>query len=202
MDQSQKVDVCWRQEDGEQSTPQSLTAYVGFQWTALGPIEVSRSHLRQIIADHLVDINTNNILTLESAIIPKQQSSKIPKDWLIPPVEHLNLTNLPDMSSTLTHAILNETECIITSDHDATALMEKLKAGVRSAEKVTTAFVNCLNEIFFKEAIFRARHLDSERNAHPSKPFHLSGAFQFPSKTVSTLLISTLQQDWDVTSMN
>ncbi|TID18766.1 hypothetical protein E6O75_ATG05887 [Venturia nashicola] len=173
-------------------------SYVRFQWTALGPIEVSRSHLRQIIADHLVDINTNNILTLESAII----------------LEHLNLTNLPDMSSTLTHAILNETEyhhfrprCDSpygeTQSWSPLVWKPHLSVSIKvPANPVTWVQVNCLNEIFFKDAIFRARHLDSERKAHPSKTPPPLWAFQFPSKTVSTLLISTLQQDWDVTSMN
>lgn len=83
---------------------------------------------------------TTNLYRCIAADKKLQQSSKIPKDWLIPPIQHLNLTNLMDISFTLTCGLLSEVECSITSDHDATALLEKLKAGVWSAEQVTIAF--------------------------------------------------------------
>lgn len=69
-----------------------------------------------------------------------QQRGNIPKDWLIPPTQHENLTNLMGTSLTLTRGLLNDIEYSITSDYDATALLEKLKAGFWSAEQVTTAF--------------------------------------------------------------
>ncbi|RDI87977.1 hypothetical protein Vi05172_g2086 [Venturia inaequalis] len=97
-----------------------------------------------------------------------QQSSQIPKDWLIPPMQHENLTNLMGISLNLTRGLLNDVEYSITSDYDATALLEKLKAGFWSAEQV-----NCLTEIFFNEAILRARHLDNERKENPQKPLPL-----------------------------
>lgn len=44
------------------------------------------------------------------------------------------------MDMPLISGILNETECEITSKYDATALLEKLKAGVWTVEEVTVAF--------------------------------------------------------------
>ena len=44
------------------------------------------------------------------------------------------------MDVPLTCGLLNETEARITSDYDATALLEELKAGVWSVEQVTVAF--------------------------------------------------------------
>lgn len=84
--------------------------------------------------------STTNLYHRIAADKKLQQSSKIPKDWLIPPIQHLNLTNLMAISFTLTRGLLSEVERSITSDHDATALLEKLKAGIWSAEQVTTAF--------------------------------------------------------------
>ncbi|KAH7393248.1 amidase signature domain-containing protein, partial [Cadophora sp. MPI-SDFR-AT-0126] len=70
----------------------------------------------------------------------------------------------------LTCGVLSETELKITSGYDATALLEKLKGGVWSVEQVTVAFckraavaqqlTNCLTEIFFEDAIARAKNLD------------------------------------------
>jgi amidase len=67
-----------------------------------------------------------------------RQSSKIPKDWLIPPKTYQNVTNLINVP--VNCGVLSDVECSITSEYDATALLEKLKAGVWSAEQVTTAF--------------------------------------------------------------
>lgn len=67
-----------------------------------------------------------------------QQKSKIPQAWIIPEgvySEQLNLTEVP-----LTCGLLTDSECQITSDHDATALLEKIKKGIWSAEQVTIAF--------------------------------------------------------------
>ena len=44
------------------------------------------------------------------------------------------------MEVPLTCGILSETELKITSDYDATALLEKLRSGVWSVEEVTVAF--------------------------------------------------------------
>jgi amidase len=67
-----------------------------------------------------------------------QQRDKIPKNWRIPTERFHDATNVMDVP--LTCGLLNETEFRITSDYDATALLEKLKAGVWSVEQVTVAF--------------------------------------------------------------
>lgn len=67
-----------------------------------------------------------------------QQLDSIPKTWRIPTETFQNATNVMDVP--LTCGLLNETESRITSDYDTTALLEKLKAGVWSAEQVTVAF--------------------------------------------------------------
>lgn len=67
-----------------------------------------------------------------------QRSSKIPQDWLIPSTTFKDDPKL--MEVPITCGILNDVECDITSNHDATALLEKLKAGVYSVEQLTIAF--------------------------------------------------------------
>jgi len=67
-----------------------------------------------------------------------QRWDKIPKDWRVPTESFHNATNVMDIP--LTCGLLNETEARITSNYDATALLEKLKAGVWSVEQVTVAF--------------------------------------------------------------
>jgi amidase len=67
-----------------------------------------------------------------------QRTNRIPNDWLIPTEMVCDAKNL--MTVPVTCGILNDTECKITSDCDATALIEKLKAGIWSAEQVTVAF--------------------------------------------------------------
>ncbi|OIW26872.1 putative fatty-acid amide hydrolase [Coniochaeta ligniaria NRRL 30616] len=99
-----------------------------------------------------------------------QQWNKIPKDWRIPTELFHNATNVMDIP--LGCGLLNETESKITSDYDATALLEQIQTGVWSVEQVTVAFckraaiaqqlTNCLTEIFFDDAIERAKKLDRE----------------------------------------
>lgn len=67
-----------------------------------------------------------------------QQWEKIPEDWRLPTQGFQNATNVMDIP--LTCGLLNDTESKITSDYDATAILEKLKAGVWSVEQVTVAF--------------------------------------------------------------
>jgi amidase len=133
--------------------------------------------------------------TTISAEKKAQQLNSIPKTWRIPTEIYQDATNV--MDAPLACGLLNETESRITSDYDATALLEKLKAGVWSAEQVTVAFckraaiahqlvsdfvkapvlkreslikfpetppwqTNCLTEIFFDDAIERAKKLDRE----------------------------------------
>jgi amidase len=67
-----------------------------------------------------------------------QQQDKIPKSWRIPTERFQDATNVMDIP--LTCGLLDETEFRITSDYDATALLEKLRAGVWSVEQVTVSF--------------------------------------------------------------
>lgn len=68
----------------------------------------------------------------------RQRQNKIPKEWLIDAEKYGENTNL--LQVPVTCGILDEAECQITSDHDATALLEKIKGGVWSAERVAIAF--------------------------------------------------------------
>jgi amidase len=67
-----------------------------------------------------------------------QQCAKIPDGWRFHTERFGDAANTMDVP--LTCGLLDETESRITSDYDATALLEKLKAGVWSAEQVTVAF--------------------------------------------------------------
>lgn len=125
-----------------------------------------------------------------------QQQNQIPEEWLLSGSYH-EATNFMDVP--LTCGVLNEVERNITSNFDATGLLEKLKDGEWTAEQVTLAFckraaiahqlvctldhdfawmpsvcsllpqTNCLTEIFFDKAMQRARELDLERQKNPSK---------------------------------
>ncbi|EXJ73118.1 uncharacterized protein A1O5_04267 [Cladophialophora psammophila CBS 110553] len=142
-----------------------------------------------------------------------ERQSKIPKEWLLPSDQYLGATNVMPMPPTC--GILSDIECQITSDYDATALLEKLKDGVWSAEQVTVAFckraaiaqqlTNCLTEIFFDTAIERARALDRERQENPEKPlrpFHglpisLKDSFQVAGYDTSTGLACFVNEPAD-----
>lgn len=67
-----------------------------------------------------------------------ERQSKIPEEWLLPSNQYHGATNVMQVPRTC--GILSDIECQITSDFDATALLEKLKDGVWSAELVTVAF--------------------------------------------------------------
>ncbi|KAJ4322426.1 hypothetical protein N0V94_002413 [Neodidymelliopsis sp. IMI 364377] len=130
-----------------------------------------------------------------------QRQSRIPKEWLLPE-SYNDLTNVMDVP--LTCGILSDVERDITSNFDATALLEKLKDGAWSAEQATVAFckraaiahqlTNCLTEIFFDKAIERARELDRERQLNPGKtlrslhglPVSLKDSFQVSGYDTST----------------
>ncbi|PTB62106.1 amidase [Trichoderma citrinoviride] len=101
-----------------------------------------------------------------------QRGGNIPREWTFDPKIHqgIDLLDVP-----ITCGLLTDAEIDITSKFDATSLLKGLKAGIWSVEQVTTAFckraaiaqqlVNCLTEIFFNEAIERARRLDKQRYA-------------------------------------
>ncbi len=99
-----------------------------------------------------------------------ERQSRIPKEWLLssPP-----LSSNPDVRSIpRTSGILNSKELEITENYDATSLAEAIRSRKFTAEAVTIAFCkraaiaqqvcNCLTEIFFSDAIERAKYLDQE----------------------------------------
>lgn len=68
----------------------------------------------------------------------QQRQHRIPKEWLIDAEKYSQTTNL--LQVPVICGVLDEVEKQITSDHDATALLEKIKDGVWSAEQVAIAF--------------------------------------------------------------
>ncbi|KAF1974861.1 amidase [Bimuria novae-zelandiae CBS 107.79] len=107
----------------------------------------------------------------------QQRQRTIPKEWIL--FKNYNgITNFMDVPTSC--GVLSDDKCDITSNFDATALLEKLRSGVWSAEQVTIAFckraavahqlTNCLTEIFFDKALSRARSLDADRRLNPSRP--------------------------------
>ncbi|KAI4731061.1 amidase [Aureobasidium sp. EXF-10728] len=80
-----------------------------------------------------------------------------------------------------TCGILTDREVTITEENDAVDIVEKIRQQEYTAEEVAVAcckraavaqqLTNCLTEIFFEEAIERARQLDQERTANPSAPW-------------------------------
>lgn len=109
----------------------------------------------------------------------KSNLEKIPKEWRLP--EHLlqkvhgnpnaNVLDIPT-----TCGILTQKEIDITEVPDATTLLQKLANGDLRAYEVTLAFckraaiaqqlVNCLTEIFFDQALERAKRLDEHFTKH------------------------------------
>ena len=69
----------------------------------------------------------------------KQSHSRkqIPKEWLLAN-DYSSYTNF--MEVPITCGILSDEEINITSNFDATALLEKLRSGMWTAEQVTVAF--------------------------------------------------------------
>jgi amidase len=99
-----------------------------------------------------------------------ERKSRIPKEWLLsslPSSDVLDLRSIPR-----TCGILTPKELQITENHDATSLAQTIRSRTLTAEAVTIAFCkraaiaqqvcNCLTEIFFSDAIARARYLDRE----------------------------------------
>ncbi|KAL2075401.1 hypothetical protein VTL71DRAFT_344 [Oculimacula yallundae] len=108
--------------------------------------------------------------------------SRIPSAWLLkslPPPDVLDVRAIPQ-----TCGILSSHELSITSSHDATSLAEAIRSRKLTAEEVTHAFCkraavaqqvcNCLTEIFFNDAIERAKFLDAEyeRTGKTVGPLH------------------------------
>ncbi|KAF2857881.1 amidase [Piedraia hortae CBS 480.64] len=112
----------------------------------------------------------------------KQRDERIPKEWKLsslPPQEKTNVLDIPHRSG-----ILTSEELRITESYDASDLVTQLASGRLKSVEVTTAFCkraaiaqqvsNCLTEIFFDDALARARELDEhwQRYKTPKGPLH------------------------------
>ncbi|KAI7152552.1 amidase [Hortaea werneckii] len=114
----------------------------------------------------------------------RERADRIPSQW------KLSSAHIPGESRTIVLSVprecglLSEQELNITENYDASALVSALASGKLKAVDVTTAFckraaiahqlTNCLTEIFFDDAIARARHLDEEvaKSGSPTGPLH------------------------------
>lgn len=112
----------------------------------------------------------------------QERTSRIPREWTLrePPLSYASSAiDIPRRCGLLT-----EHELSITEKHDATSLLAELSKGSLKSEQVVTAFCkraaivqqvcNCLTEIFFDDAIARARELDAyiQKNGKPMGPLH------------------------------
>ncbi|KAK3672393.1 hypothetical protein LTR78_007700 [Recurvomyces mirabilis] len=107
----------------------------------------------------------------------EQRSALIPAKWRLS--EEAGRT-LPVTSTPETCGRLSRREVEITSRYDAVELQSKIRTRELSAEETTLAFckraaiaqqvTNCLTEIFFEQALTRARGLDAEQAARPERP--------------------------------
>ncbi|KAM0711024.1 hypothetical protein Q7P35_001763 [Cladosporium inversicolor] len=111
-----------------------------------------------------------------------EQQARIPEAWRVPEstnFEQSNLLQVPRQSG-----ILTDVELQITEEYSATELVDELAQGNLRSSDVTTAFckraaiaqqlTNCLTEIFFDDAIARAKELDAyfDRTGQPFGPLH------------------------------
>jgi amidase len=107
-----------------------------------------------------------------AAVKKEQLQSKIPKEWLLPMENYHGISNF--LNVPVASGILDDVECNITSNYDATGLLEQLRSGVWSAEQVAIAFCK-------RAAI--AQQLVCQPNLHISKLL-LINSNRFDSATV------------------
>lgn len=112
----------------------------------------------------------------------EEQINRIPSNWRLKSLPTKDTTNY--LSLVRTSGLLSETELRITEDYDATALAAAIRRRDLKVVDVTQAFckraaiahqvTNCLTEIFFEEALSRARELDAHLDAgkSPLGPLH------------------------------
>ncbi|TVY13923.1 Acetamidase [Lachnellula arida] len=116
-----------------------------------------------------------------------EQEARIPESWTVD-TRYLFESGGKSIVGQLTpedgprfwSKVLSEEEIEITTGNDAVDIVDGIRERRWSAEEVATAFckraalahqlTNCLTEIFFEEAIQRARDLDRVRDAHPEAP--------------------------------
>lgn len=133
-----------------------------------------------------------------------EQRARIPEAWLVPESLKTDLTDLRPLAQA--SGILTDHDLDITGEHyDATALLDKMAAGVLTAVEVVTAFCkraavaqqvsNCLTEIMFADAITAAERLDDvyNRTGKTVGPLHgLPMTFKASLNTSQPLLSSDL----------
>ncbi|KAF2237180.1 amidase [Viridothelium virens] len=114
-------------------------------------------------------------------------NSKIPAAWRLPTdlLQDGGLTSARNVLAIPRESgLLTARELELTETYDATDLVQKLASGEVRAEELTIAFckraaiaqqlTSCLTEIFFEEAIERAKDLDAylKREGKPIGPLH------------------------------
>ncbi|KAI7094995.1 amidase [Hortaea werneckii] len=114
----------------------------------------------------------------------RERADRIPSQWKLPS-SHIPAESRPKLLSVPRECgLLSDQEVDITENYDASALVAALSSGNLKAVDVTTAFckraaiahqlTNCLTEIFFDDAITRAKQLDDEmaKSGSPTGPLH------------------------------
>ncbi|KAF1976413.1 amidase [Bimuria novae-zelandiae CBS 107.79] len=112
-----------------------------------------------------------------------EQRARIPSDWILShdqvPPEAMNYLHVPRACG-----ILNEEELRLTETYDATGLAEAIRKRAVKSFDVVRAFckraaiahqlTNCLTEIFFEDALKRAKELDDHlaSGKSPVGPLH------------------------------
>ncbi|KAF2719712.1 amidase [Polychaeton citri CBS 116435] len=111
----------------------------------------------------------------------RERESRIPPAWRL---DRIDQSSKSVLSVPRQCGLLDENELRITEEPDATALLRKLADGTYTSLDVVTAFckraaiaqqlTNCLTEIFFHDAIKRAKYLDEAflRTGKPIGPLH------------------------------
>lgn len=112
----------------------------------------------------------------------EERISRIPHAWRLTSTIDARGTSVLDVPRKC--GILSREELQLTEGLDATALLSGLSSGLLRSVDVTTAFckraavaqqvTNCLTEIFFEDAIARAKELDAyfARTRQPVGPLH------------------------------
>ncbi|KAM6521671.1 hypothetical protein FSOLCH5_006427 [Fusarium solani] len=128
--------------------------------------------------------------------------AKIPPQWRLAPEDLDRASEQRDLTGSFINGLLDKQTVSITS-LDSLPILESISSGRLSATEVTTAFCktaavahqinNCLHEIFFDEALDRAKHLDDyyAKNNKTVGPLHglpISLKDQFHVKGVDTTM--------------
>ncbi|RTE76518.1 hypothetical protein BHE90_008999 [Fusarium euwallaceae] len=128
--------------------------------------------------------------------------AKIPQPWRLAPEDLERAAQQRDLTGSFINGLLDKQTVSITS-MDSLPILESISSGKLSATEVTTAFCrtaaiahqinNCLHEIFFDEAIDRAKYLDDyyAKNNKTVGPLHglpISLKDQFHVKGVDTTM--------------